>query len=255
MLNHYTFNGVCCIRAGYASDSDVEYENCNVVSQRKQVCVFGTMLDIPPTWQYRTNEMSEYLRPSLVTLNPSCSEFQHVIRTVQQNFSATGDEFPYNVSGIFRVQNLTLLRCYRAHFEQMFSRNSLRPPGLRVPDDDFEQVMFHGTSKNAFLSIAAHGFNTKRVSSHRFYGHAIYTSKYASYSMKNFCPPDTDGNRFLLLVHVIVGRQGQTSFDSFSPPRGCDSGCETQDPTKSEMAMIFNDSAVLPVYCVKFRAP
>lgn len=247
---------------------DTEYNDLDIVvsttccshndekSRSKQVTVYGAEIHIPPTWQYQTESVHDYLRPTLVLLNPSCSEHKHVCCQVRQRYAAAADaatQPSFSILDVFRVQNLTLLRCYRAHFEQAYARNSLRPCGQRVPDSHFEQLMFHGTSKSAFLSIVAHGFNTKRASSQRFYGHAVYASKWASYSMRNFCPAEADGSRYLLLVHVIVGLQGQSSFDSFIAPHGCDTGCETEDPSRAEMAMIFHDAAVLPVYCVRFR--
>lgn len=212
---------------------------------------------IPSIWVFSNiTHLSDYYQSTLCTVGASTDEYDVICNKLYgARFSRSGrgiDDF--KIIDIQRIQNLTLYKCYHNHLDRVRAINSQRPAHMRVADNEIERIMFHGTNKQACSAIIANGFNTKHAITERYFGHAVYLAKWASYSMRNFCPTsDPDGTRYLFIVRAIVGRQGKTVFNSVHPPAGCDSGCECDDPSRAEMAMVFNDAAVLPIYCVRFK--
>jgi len=91
------------------------------------------------------------------------------------------------------------------------------------------------------------------------YGNGVYFARDASYSTQSrYSPPDTTGNRYLYLAHVLVGecavgRQGMIT----PPPKGSDAtdayDSVVDDTGNPSIFVVFYDNQCYPDYLVTFK--
>ena len=161
----------------------------------------------------------------------------------------------YTVGRIQRVQNPYLLSNYEA------KRTAMEKRGIYPR----ETKLFHGTAGPNVEAIAHTGFNRSYAGKHAVvYGKGAYFAKNASYSAQSiYTPPDSNGDRYMFYVNVLVGDYCQGVSDCPAPPEPrpgghgqydlCDSTVNVQaDPT---IYVTFHDSQAYPAYLITFRSP
>jgi len=122
-----------------------------------------------------------------------------------------------------------------------------------------ELQLFHGTKPDSVKSINVQGFNRSLCGIHgAAYGDGVYFAKDASYSM-TYSQPRPDGDRFMYLARVLVGKHTAGKQGMKTPP--------AIDPRKPEILydsvvnreenptifVVFNDFHVYPKYLITFK--
>ncbi|KAK3595882.1 hypothetical protein CHS0354_014712 [Potamilus streckersoni] len=177
----------------------------------------------------------------IVPLNSSDPEY---IKVVQEFHKSVGSSMP--IVKVERIENLTLHAQYMAKKRQMDTRK------------DNEHVLWHGTHVVAMNSINAHGFNRSFCGACSI-GNGVYFAVHASYSVRGYAAPDSNGDKRIYQCRVLTSdyTQGQSGIrmpPSKSPTQPHILYDSVVDNTQSpSMFVIFHDAQAYPDYIITFK--
>lgn len=123
-----------------------------------------------------------------------------------------------------------------------------------------ERWLWHGTEKDKVPPILANGF-LRDFNSRGAYGRGVYFAQQASYSLgPAYSKPDKAGERYLLLVRVLVGEAclGSSSLERPSQKPGSDELYESMADRPSNPKIVVlsagSDNRAYPEFVLRFAA-
>ncbi|XP_046573883.1 LOW QUALITY PROTEIN: protein mono-ADP-ribosyltransferase PARP14-like [Haliotis rubra] len=205
--------------------------------------VAGASANLPSTWDGMTPTEDVKIRQ----VPNGNLEFNRV----QQTFTGALGNLPAQIRRIDRVQSKTLYQQYQAKKQQMETQN----PGAQV-----ERTLWHGTPREATMSIMTYGFNRSYCDKeNNALGEGAYFTSDAAYAARDrYAPTDGQGNRYIFLCKVLTGSytQGQTQIRT--PPQKNPGQPElydsvVDDPADPKIFVIFRDTQAYPEYLISFQ--
>ncbi|XP_066291085.1 protein mono-ADP-ribosyltransferase PARP14-like [Branchiostoma lanceolatum] len=184
----------------------------------------------------------------IVSLLQSSQEY----KDVEKKFLASVGYKPQIVS-ISRVQNEAK---YKAYMLELKEREKRLGTGSTI-----EKVLYHGTAQDVVVNINEGGFNRSYCGKNAtVYGKGMYFARDASYSAQPaYSPPDSQGNRHIYQVRVIVGEYTTGKSGIVEPPPKNPSNVavrydsvvdNVQNPS---IFVVFRDNEAYPEYLIVFK--
>ncbi|XP_043914008.1 protein mono-ADP-ribosyltransferase PARP14-like [Protopterus annectens] len=213
-------------------------ETGDVMNIKRQNRLSGQ--DFPRNWAEMSSSFIQ------IPLDPTSPEYQDVMKHFQK--TAAG----YEVVKIERVQNVYLHHGYEVKKKQLTDKHG--SANLN------ELHLFHGTSGSSCASINKQGFNRSFAGKNAtMFGKGVYFAVEAAYSAKKFCPPDSEGLKYVYFARVLVGQytKGQSNI-KVPPPRSNKDSTDLYDSVVDNISkpmkyVVFHDDQAYPDYLITFR--
>ena len=117
----------------------------------------------------------------------------------------------------------------------------------KMSEENAQETVYHGTDKDAALSIAHKGFNRNKTIAHRF-GYGTYHDIRGPLSIHHAKDAGgVPGKMCVIVSKIATGVVGVTEMYADAPPDGCDCGASGPDRA-AWMRVSFHDSQVCPQY-------
>ncbi|XP_022804134.1 poly [ADP-ribose] polymerase 14-like [Stylophora pistillata] len=204
------------------------------------------VLPLPDEWDPQPRDVNgkeETLH--LVSLEKESKEYKKVEDKFLQTMRGKAV-----ITNIERIQNPSMHNSYMVRKQTMYAKNG-------TIDNELE--LFHGTKVECIKAINVQGFDRSLCGANgNAFGDGVYFAKDASYSI-TYSTPDANGNRFMYLAGVLVGKYTVGKQGWKKPP--------AKDLSKSEILfdslvnkeesptifVVFNDFHVYPKYLISFK--
>ncbi|XP_068128192.1 protein mono-ADP-ribosyltransferase TIPARP-like [Hyperolius riggenbachi] len=170
-------------------------------------------------------------------------------------FHKTMEESKYVIEEISRIQNY--FQCEKYSRKKTYMENHLKDAQYGC----LERYLFHGTSPSHLKAICTQNFDPRVSGRHAtIYGKGSYFARDASYS-HNYSPPTEEGDHYMFLAKVLVGRPalGNPSYTRPPPLNRTSESSLLYDscvdrPQRPNIFIIFDNDQVYPYFIIKYRA-
>ncbi|CAF3834464.1 unnamed protein product [Rotaria sp. Silwood1] len=192
----------------YISDKSVEYEidfknyieTCVTTQEQREIIRHGDVR-VPPHWKLQIKNVERFF------LHETSDEY----KDVRALFDKTMAQKYTTIIRIERIQNKQWYTQYNSY--KSFSSK-----------EDTEKILFHGCSQESVQLIINSFFNRSFAGVNGVvYGQGAYFSANAGYSHNYAKPNQSNGERSMFVVNVIVGNTTQGNHLMKTPPEGFDS--------------------------------
>lgn len=185
--------------------------------------------------------------PEVSKVDEESDEFQNVVK----NFYETIKEFHSKIR-IIKVEKLMNRLLYNQY--KLKKASVLQRATYPV----IEQTLYHGTSENSVKEICVHGFNRSFCGKNAtVYGQGVYFAVNSALSVQEqYSPPNADGHKYVFVSKVLTGDYTKGCHSMKTAPLKETEGIPlrydsvTDDITKPEMFIIFNDTQAFPEYLI-----
>ncbi|CAF1357967.1 unnamed protein product [Rotaria magnacalcarata] len=192
----------------YTNDKSVEYEidfknnheTC-VATQQHRAIIRHDDVRVPPHWELQTKNVQRFV----------LDENSHEYNDIRELFDKTMTKKYTTIIRIERIQNKQWYTQYNSY--KNFSAK-----------EDTEKKLFHGCLQESANLIVNSFFNRSFAGVNGVvYGQGAYFSANAVYSHSYAKPSQSNGERFMFVVNVIVGNTIRGNSSMKTPPIGFDS--------------------------------
>ncbi|XP_068130096.1 protein mono-ADP-ribosyltransferase TIPARP-like [Hyperolius riggenbachi] len=184
------------------------------------------------------------------TVTSSDCEYLHIY----SYFHKTMEESKYVIEEISRIQNYFQ---WEKYFRKM---DYMKKHLLGFQYNCLERYLFHGTSPSHLKAICTQNFDPRVSGKHATnYGKGSYFARHASYA-HNYSPPTKEGDHYMFLAKVLVGRPALGNPSYTRPPplnRASESSvlynsCVDR-PQRPNIFIIFDNDQVYPYFLIRYQ--
>jgi len=211
-------------------------------------------LSPPDTWEADTE--------GIVQVAKGTDEYKEVAAYFQH--ALYGQRKLFQVTGVQRVQNLTLWQTYAVKKQTMKTRD-LQHPNHLCNNKDLSATerrwLFHGSTSDIVPKIVKQGFNRAFAGRNAVaYGKGTYFARDASYSSHEaYSTKDAKGIQRMFLARVAVGDWSKGNHGQLTPDPKPHNALELFDTTVDNVRnpsifVVYHDAQAYPEYIVSFRS-
>ncbi|KAM8841243.1 protein mono-ADP-ribosyltransferase PARP10 [Spinachia spinachia] len=223
-------------------------QECNVASGRS-VKICRKLPDLGDLEADLTEEDYALLSelPDTTRVDEESDEFQNVVK----NFYASIQQYhsKIRIIKLEKLMNRLLYNQYKLKKASVLQRATY---------PEVERTLYHGTSESSVKEICVHGFNRSFSGKNAtVYGQGVYFAVNSALSVQDqYSPPSADGYKYVLVSKVLTGDYTKGCHTMITAPLKETDGIPlrydsvTDDITKPNMFVIFNDTQAFPEYLI-----
>ncbi|XP_076611409.1 protein mono-ADP-ribosyltransferase PARP10 [Chaetodon auriga] len=185
--------------------------------------------------------------PEVTKVDEDSDEFQNVVKSFYETIHEYHSKI--RIIQVEKLMNRLLYNQYKLKKASVLQRATY---------PEVERTLYHGTSETSVKEICVHGFNRSFCGKNAtVYGQGVYFAVNSALSVHDqYSPPNADGHKFIFVSKVLTGdyTKGCHSMraaplkETGNIPLRYDS--VTDDITKPNMFVIFNDTQAFPEYLI-----
>ncbi|UJR15414.1 hypothetical protein I4U23_002361 [Adineta vaga] len=207
----------------FANSTETFNDRIRAIRQRHLISV-----RLPNHWQCQSGNFCRFL------LNEDTDEYKNV----KQLFDQTMANLYVSIKSIERIQNQRWYKQYTAHHEAMSERLK----------ENIEKRLFHGCTETAANSIVEECFNRSFAGINgTVYGRGAYFAANANYSHQ-YALPNANGDRYMFVVSVLVGKSTLGNTSMKVPPSGYDSTTDNR-----QIFVVYHDAQAYADYLITYQ--